>query len=118
MNVSAILKQKGNAVSTTSAAAKLMDAARDLSTKKIGALVVTDSAENVVGIISERDIVRVIAEGGADMLSASINDVMTRNVITCSETATLHDMMSIMTHGRFRHLPVVDASGKLIGIAI
>jgi CBS domain-containing protein len=116
MNVSTILKQKGRSVATVQPTTTLMEATTKLAAKKIGAIVVTDNDGRVTGIISERDIVRVIAQGGAEVLSTTVGDVMTRNVITCAETATLNDIMTIMTHGRFRHLPVVDGDGKLSGI--
>ena len=71
---------------------------------------------SVVGILSERDIVRRIAEAGPDVLTAAVGDVMTRNVVTCSADTSVDELMAKMTRGRFRHLPVVDASGRLTGI--
>ena len=111
-----LLKAKGRGVSTARVDSTVLDVCAKLASKKIGAIVVTDNDGRVTGIISERDIVRVIAQGGAEVLSTTVGDVMTRNVITCAETATLNDIMTIMTHGRFRHLPVVDGDGKLAGI--
>jgi CBS domain-containing protein len=120
MNVNAILKQKsqttGPAVVTTPSNATLMEAARKLAQHKIGAIVVTSVDGTVAGILSERDIVRRLAEAGPDILSAPVRDVMTRNVVTCTAESSIDDLMTKMTRGRFRHLPVVDASGRLTGI--
>jgi CBS domain-containing protein len=116
MNVSAILKQKGKAVTTVTSSATVGDAAKTLAQRRIGAVIVTDGDSRVSGIVSERDIVRVIADSGAEILSRPVSGIMTRNVVTCTESATLDEMMQIMTRGRFRHLPVVDDAGRLVGI--
>lgn len=116
MNVVTILKQKGTQVTTVSAATTLLDASRKLAAKRIGAVIVSDGEGRVQGILSERDIVRAIAQGGADILSAPVSDIMTRDVVTCAEDASLDDVMHTMTRGRFRHVPVVDAKGRLAGI--
>lgn len=116
MNVVTILKQKGTQVTTVSAATTLLDASRKLAAKRIGAVIVSDGEGHVQGILSERDIVRAIAQGGADILSAPVSDIMTRDVVTCAEDASLDDVMHTMTRGRFRHVPVVDAKGRLAGI--
>ena len=116
MNVVTILKQKGTQVTTVSAATTLLDASRKLAAKRIGAVIVSDGEGRVQGILSERDIVRAIAQGGADILSAPVSDIMTRDVVTCAEDASLDDVMHTMTRGRFRHVPVVEAKGRLAGI--
>lgn len=116
MNVVTILKQKGNQVSTISSTSSLLDASHMLASKKIGAVVVSDGEGQVAGILSERDIVRAISKGGAAVLSSPVADMMTRDVITCTESETLDNIMQIMTRGRFRHLPVVDSAGRLAGI--
>ena len=115
MNVSAILKQKGRDVETLTPHATLMDAAAALAGRKIGASVVVDSERKVQGIISERDIIRVLAQSGVQILSAPVSSVMTRNVISCAEGDTLDQLMTAMTTGRFRHLPVTT-NGSLSGI--
>ena len=115
MNVSAILKQKGREVETVAANATLMQVADALSKRKIGAVVVVDDQRKVQGIISERDIIRVLAQSGAQILSTPVSSVMTRNVISCGETDTLDQLMAAMTTGRFRHLPVTK-DGALAGI--
>lgn len=116
MNVVTILKQKGTQVTTVGSASTLIEASRKLAAKRIGAVVITDGDGRPQGILSERDIVRAVAQGGADILSAPVSDIMTRDVVTCTEAATLDDVMHTMTRGRFRHVPVVDADGRLAGI--
>lgn len=115
MNVASILKLKGRAVSTVRPDATLLDVAQKLGPKKIGAIVVVGINGVVAGIISERDIIRVISEKGAEALTMAVSEVMTRHVVSCSETSELEELMETMTKGRFRHLPVVD-DGALVGI--
>jgi CBS domain-containing protein len=115
MNVAAILKAKGREVETAPLTATLMQIADVLSKRRIGAIVVVDADRKVQGIVSERDIIRVLAKSGADALSSPVTSIMTRNVISCSEADTLAQLMSAMTAGRFRHLPVTK-DGKLAGI--
>ena len=86
-----------------------------LAEKRLGALVVSDATRAPLGIVSERDIVRVLAEHGASALDDPVSRHMTRNVQTVREDATIDEVMSMMTNGRFRHTPVVE-DGKLIGI--
>jgi CBS domain-containing protein len=116
MNVSAILKLKGRNVATIAPGATLLETAKLLAQKKIGAVVVAGSDRAVVGILSERDIVRAVAESGPEVLKGPVDAVMTRNVITSKDSDSLDDLMKVMTRGRFRHLPVTDAQGKLAGI--
>lgn len=115
MNVASILKLKGRAVSTARPDASLIEVAQKLGAKKIGAIVVVGDNGSVAGIISERDIIRALAERGASALSLPVADVMTRAVISCGETSELDELMEIMTKGRFRHLPVIE-DGALVGI--
>lgn len=115
MNVASILKLKGRAVSTARPDASLLDVAQKLSAKKIGAIVVVGDSGHVVGIISERDIIRAIAVRGADALTQSVSEVMTRNIVSCQETSEIDELMETMTKGRFRHVPVIEA-GALVGI--
>lgn len=116
MHVATILKQKGRAVTTAAPTATLMEAARSLAQRRIGAIVIADSEMRVVGILSERDIVRAVAQSGPRVLDAPVADVMTRTVIMCREEDTIEHLMKEMTRGRFRHLPVVDSAEKLCGI--
>jgi CBS domain-containing protein len=115
MNVAAILKAKGRAVSTARSDATLLEVARKLASKKIGAIVIIGEKGEVTGIISERDIIRNVAERGEAALSTPVSEAMTRSVITCQETTTLDELMQTMTQGRFRHIPVVEEDA-LVGI--
>jgi CBS domain-containing protein len=115
MNVAAILKGKGRAVATARPDTLLSAVAEKMAAKRIGAIVVVGASGNVAGIISERDIIRAIAEHGADCLTRPVSDYMTRKVETCTEGDTLDQLMATMTAGRFRHIPVVE-DGALVGI--
>ena len=115
MNVATILKQKGRAVTTASPTVTLLEVANKLAAKRIGAIVVVGSRGGVAGIISERDIVRALADAGPECLSRPVSETMTRQVVTCQETDTLEELMAMMTARRFRHLPVVT-DGSLVGI--
>ena len=115
MTVKAILARKGNDVVTADPNASLADAVKLLSTHRIGAVVATGADRRIIGILSERDIVRVLGEKGAAALTTSIAEVMTRKVITCNATDTISAIMERMTSGKFRHVPVVDQD-RLAGI--
>lgn len=115
MNVHAILSSKGSSVVTIEPTATLSAATAKLAEKKIGALVVTGAEGRVVGILSERDVVRAVAGGGERAMQASLSEVMTRKVVTCRASDTITSIMEQMTAGKFRHLPVVE-DGKLSGI--
>ena len=115
MTVAAMLAEKGRDVATTLAEKSIRDAVRELAVHRIGALVVVEDGDRVVGIISERDIVRAIARSGAEVLSGSVASIMTRDVVTCTSGETIDSVMARMTRGRFRHLPVVEG-GRLAGI--
>jgi CBS domain-containing protein len=115
MIVRAILDMKGREVTTIVPDKTLGEAARLLSEQKIGALVVTGADHRVAGIISERDIVKSVAKNGSDALKLAIGSVMTREVVTCGLHDTMAELMSRMTAGRFRHVPVIEHD-KLAGI--
>jgi len=115
MNVTAILRQKGRAVTTVSPSATLLDVANKLAAKRIGAIVVVGARGEVAGIISERDIIRALSDGGSECLAQPVSEIMTRQVVTCQETDTLDELMAMMTAKRFRHLPVVTDKA-LVGI--
>lgn len=115
MIVGMILDSKGRNVVTTGAGARIEDVVAKLGEHKIGAIVVVENVDEIVGIVSERDVVRAIAERGADVLSEPVGTIMTSEVMTCEDSETIDDVMARMTVGRFRHLPV-EKNGRLTGI--
>jgi CBS domain-containing protein len=115
MNVASILKVKGKSVATARPEDTLESIAQKLASRKIGAIVIVGDGGNVTGIISERDIVRAVAEQGAASLQQPVSNVMTTSVMSCNESSTLEQMMAVMTQGRFRHVPVIE-EGALVGI--
>ena len=115
MNVATILKQKGRAVTTVGPTTSLQEITEKLAAKGIGAIVVVGTGGEVVGIVSERDIVRALAELGASALSTPLSQVMTRKVVTCGEAETVAVIMERMTTGKFRHVPVLEQD-RLVGI--
>jgi CBS domain-containing protein len=115
MTVAAILAKKGGYVATITPDTLIGDAANSLAERRIGALVVADPPERMLGILSERDIVRAIARHGPDVLQRGVWSIMTTEVQTCGPHNTINEVMGRMTRGRFRHLPVVE-SGRLAGI--
>ena len=115
MTVSTILAGKGREVVSVEPSASLADAVRPLASKRIGAAVILGADRRIAGIISERDIVRVLAERGAGALDEPVSQTMTRKVETCSESETVSSLMERMTSGKFRHMPVVDR-GRVVGI--
>ncbi len=115
MTVKAILSAKGGSVVTIDPNANVEAAAKVLAERRIGALVVTGAGERVVGIVSERDIVQALAGRGTAALAVPLTEVMTRKVATCTQSDTISSIMSRMTEGKFRHVPVVE-QGRLVGI--
>jgi CBS domain-containing protein len=114
MTVRSILNTKGHQIMSVEPDAKLSAAIKLLGEKKIGAVLVMNESR-LEGILSERDIVRVLGERGASVLDEPVAQVMTRKVVTCKETDTVAELMEMMTTGKFRHLPVVD-NGKVVGL--
>jgi CBS domain-containing protein len=114
MTVSGILDGKGHHVESVEPGAKLSAAIKVLSARKIGALLVMDKG-HIEGIVSERDIVRVLGERGAAVLDEPVSAVMTRKVISCKPSDTVSAIMEMMTDGKFRHLPVVH-EGSVVGL--
>ena len=115
MDVRAILRAKGGEVATAAPGTTIADAVAMLTERMIGALVVTDGGGALVGIISERDIVRGLAEQGAAFLDCRIEICMASPVETCEPGDSDREILALMTDRRFRHLPVVE-DGRLIGI--
>ena len=115
MTVSIILAAKGREVTSIEPGATMKSAVALLAEKRIGAILVLGADHRIVGILSERDIVRAVAERSAAALDEPVSRSMTRKVSTCTETETIATLMERMTEGKFRHLPVVD-QGRLVGI--
>jgi CBS domain-containing protein len=115
MNVEHILSAKGRQVATIAAQATIMEAARTLAERRIGAVVVSDASGPVLGILSERDIVRAVATGGVGALEQPVSRYMTTKVVTCTTLSAINDLMETMTTGKFRHVPIVE-DGRLLGI--
>ena len=115
MTVARILADKGRDVFTTQPHRTLREVVELLASKGVGAAVVSDASLSVLGILSERDVVRVIAKYGASALDDPVSRHMTSKVITVTRDDTIDHVMQTMTDGRFRHVPVVE-DGRLIGI--
>ena len=115
MNVARILKDKGRDVTTILPATKIHEVIAVLAEKRIGAAIVCDTDLRVAGIISERDIVRILAANGPAVLDEPVAKFMTKEVLTCVERDTVNWLMEEMTSRRFRHMPVVEG-GRLAGI--
>ncbi len=115
MTVAAILKGKGRDVFAEKATTALSVICGTLAEKGIGAILITDGEGHIEGIISERDVVKAIGRQGPSALDLPVGDVMTRSVVTCVEEDTVNDIMSKMSQGRFRHVPVVK-DGKADGL--
>jgi CBS domain-containing protein len=114
MTVRAILDTKGHNILSVEPEAKLSAAVKILSERRIGAVLVM-SGGRIEGILSERDIVRVLGERGAAVLDEPVSTVMTRKVVSCREKDTVSSIMERMTSGKFRHLPVVE-DDKVVGL--
>jgi CBS domain-containing protein len=114
MTVQAILQSKGAQVVSVSPGDTVGNVARVLADRRIGAVLVREQGK-VVGVFSERDIVRGLARYGVQSLERPVSDLMTHDVITCKPAESVHDVMERMTARRVRHLPVID-NGQLIGI--
>ena len=115
MNVEHILASKGREVRTIRPDASVGDALRRLRTERIGALVVSETGTDLVGILSDRDILDAIADHGTDVLGESVGGVMTAKVFTCSREDRVSAIMALMTDRRIRHVPVVE-DGRLCGM--
>lgn len=114
MTVNAILEAKGRQIVSVKPDAKLSEAIGLLAEKRIGAVLVMQGTR-VDGILSERDVVRVLAERGGKVLDEPVSAIMTRKVTSCSRADTVAMLMEKMTDGKFRHLPVVE-EGRVVGL--
>ena len=114
MTVRAILDTKGHQIVSLEPEAKLAAAVKTLAERKIGAVLVMQ-AGRIEGILSERDVVRVLGERGASVLEEPVSAVMTRKVVSCKQADTVAAIMEMMTLGKFRHLPVIE-EGMVVGL--
>ena len=115
MNVATILKHKGRNVVTTTTDKSLLDIAKLLQQHGIGCIVIVGDDDKIAGIVSERDLMRAIGQGGTDVLKEPVSDFMTKTVITAREADTADQLLAEMTTRRFRHMPVVEKN-HLIGL--
>ena len=115
MTVAHILAEKGSDTVTLPSSKTLGEAASLMSRHRIGAVVIVDGDGAVEGILSERDIVRAVADKGGEGLSEPISARMSKKVVTCSTGAALTELMEMMTEGKFRHVPVIER-GRLAGM--
>ena len=115
MNVATILKQKGRGVFTATKDKSLLDVAKLLSQHGIGCIVIVGNDDEIAGIVSERDLMRAIGQGGPKVLNEPVSNFMTKTVVTAGEADTINQLMAEMTTRRFRHMPVVERD-RLIGL--
>jgi CBS domain-containing protein len=116
VRIQSILAQKGSFVASVPPDATVFDASRVLQQHGVGALLVSGDGTSFEGILSERDIARSIADHGERALGLAVRDLMTSEVRTCHPSATVDQLMAVMTEHRVRHIPVVDDEGALAGI--
>ncbi|MEE8393883.1 MAG: CBS domain-containing protein [Rhodospirillales bacterium] len=115
MKILDILQQKSDDVETLRIGQSVGVAMKILIDKGVGAVVVCNSNGGVVGILSERDIIRIITRKGPAAVGQEVSEAMTSKVISCSPDNTVKEVMAVMTQKRFRHMPVIS-NGKLIGV--
>ncbi len=115
MYVADILNAKGTEVISTGPTETVAATANLLNDRRIGAVIVRDAKDDVIGVVSERDIIRGIAVNGARALDMEVHELMTREVVSCKPTDTIAEVMRVMTTRRFRHLPVME-DGALKGM--
>lgn len=114
MRLAELIKGKQKEIVKIRDDSKIATAASTMTAAKIGALLVEDGAGEIVGILSERDIVRGMGPHGADLHDVDVSELMTRNLIRCSPNDTVNEAMAMMTDRRIRHLPVFDGE-ELVG---
>jgi CBS domain-containing protein len=115
MLIVTVLRAKGDFVATIPPTATVRDLLGLLAEQRIGAAVVT-SHDAIVGIVSERDVVRRLADDASGLLDRQVAEIMTVDVVTCSKETSVEDLARTMTERRIRHVPVVDSDGGLVGI--
>jgi CBS domain-containing protein len=115
VRIADLLRHKGSEVATVPPGISVAGLLEDLARHNVGAMVVCDEAGAVVGIVSERDVVRRLDERGAELLHAPVSDIMTTSVVTCEPGENVDSLAATMTERRIRHMPVVT-DGRLVGI--
>jgi CBS domain-containing protein len=115
MRISDLLRRKGTLVVSVKPDQSVTELLDLLAEHKVGALVVSTDGITVDGIVSERDVVRRLQQVGSELLSSSVREIMTAQVHSCPPETDLEELMRVMTTGRFRHVPVIEAD-RLIGI--
>jgi len=115
VRIADLLRHKGSDVATVPPGISVAGLLDDLARHNVGAMVVCDDTGALVGIVSERDVVRRLNERGAELLHAPVSEIMTTSVVTCEPTENLDRLAEIMTERRIRHMPVVT-EGRLVGI--
>lgn len=114
MRIADVLRSKGSAVATITETTTVTGLLAELATHNIGAMVVVGQ-DGVVGMVSERDVVRRLHERGAELLRCPVSEIMTSVVVTCTPADPVDDLSALMTNNRVRHVPVLD-NGRLAGI--
>lgn len=116
MHVSQILKSKAEqAVVTVAPGSSIAEAAEVLSSRRIGAVIVSPDGARVAGILSERDIVRELGRRGPSCLTEPVDSIMTAKIVTCAKDERANDVLQKMTDGRFRHMPVMEGD-RMVGL--
>jgi CBS domain-containing protein len=114
MKIAALIS--GKKVETISSSASVHDLVNSLNTHHVGALVVSPDGKKIEGIVSERDVVRAMPGKMDQLISMRVRDLMTVEVITCTQNSTVAELMTVMTERRIRHIPVLSESGELLSI--
>ncbi len=114
MKISELLRDRESTIYRIKASDNIASAAVALTDHGVGALLVEDAQGQIVGILSERDIVRGMVPHGADLHDVEVSELMTQNLISCAPSDTVHTAMAMMTDRRIRHLPVFDGD-ELVG---
>ena len=116
MKIAQILSTKGPFVATIKPAANVKHLVDELRHHNIGALIVSEDGRHILGIVSERDIVRKLSEYAGEVSALKVSDIMTTNVTTCTVEDSVEDLMHTMTEHKFRHVPVVEEDGSLFAV--
>lgn len=115
MNAGRILSEKGREVFTVTPSTSLLDAARELTDRRVGAVVIMEDSGRPQGVFSERDLARALAGEGAAVLTEPVSGVMSRNLVTAGVNAGIDELMGLMTQRRVRHILILE-DGELVGL--